>query len=126
MSNNLDKYLSGGSYKANPIPRDKVGIFRVKGEVTAISEYGGYGGSHYQPELGIYRGKFDDVAAYAVELSGFFRGGSGGSIEEIKIKEITADDASKRRKLLEERKFLKKKLEEIEESLGECYWMSDQ
>ena len=122
MSNNLEKYLSSESYKSNPIPGNKVGIFRVKGEST-ISEYWG---SRYQPELGIFRGKFDDVAAYAVELSGFFQVGSGGSIEEINIKEITADDAPKRKALLQERKLLKKKLEEIEESLGKWYVISDQ
>lgn len=108
MSNNLEKYLSGWSYKRYPIPLDKVGIFRVRGEDPNAE----LGGSHYQPELGVFRGKFEDVAAYAVEISGFWQWGSGGSIEEIKIKEITADSSKKR-------KALKKKLKEIEESLGE-------
>lgn len=108
MSNNLDKFLAGYSYKHNPIPLDKVGIFRVRGEDPNAE----LGGSHYQPELGVFRGKFEDVAAYAVEISGFWQWGSGGSIEEIKIKEITADSSKKR-------KALKKKLKEIEESLGE-------
>lgn len=108
MSNNLEQYLSGWSYKNNPIPLDKVGVFRVRGEDPNAE----LGGSHYQPELGVFRGKFEDVAAYAVEISGFWQWGSGGSIEEIKIKEITADSSKKR-------KALKKKLKEIEESLGE-------
>ena len=116
MSNNLEKYLSGWSYKSNPIPLDKVGIFRVKGEDPNPD----FGGSHYQPELGVFRGKFEDVASYAVEIPGFWRGwGSGGSIEEIVIKEITADSSKKRKALLAEQKDLKKKLKEIEESLGE-------
>ena len=115
MSNNLEKYLSGRSYKSNPIPLDKVGIFRVKGEDPNRD----LGGSHYQPELGVFRGKFEDVASYAVEISGFWQWGSGGSIEEIVIKEITADSSKKRKALLAEQKDLKKKLKEIEESLGE-------
>ncbi len=41
------------------------------------------------------------------------------NINQIKIKEITSDSSKKRKTLLEERKILKKKLEEIEESLGE-------
>ena len=115
MSNNLEKYLSGWSYKSNPIPLDKVGIFRVKGEEPNPD----FGGRDYQPELGVFRGKFEDVASYAVEISGFWQWGAGGSIDEIKIKEITADSSKKRKALLAEQKVLKKKLKEIEESLGE-------
>ena len=115
MSNNLEKYLSGYPYMNNPIPLDKVGIFRVKGEDSNP----GFGGTHYQPELGVFRGKFEDVASYAVEISGFWQWGAGGSIDEIVIKEITADSSKKRKALLEEQKALKKKLKEIEESLGE-------
>lgn len=115
MSNNLEKYLSGWSYKNDPIPLDKVGIFRVKGEDPNPD----FGGSHYQPELGVFRGKFEDVASYAVEIPGFWQWGAFGSIEEIVIKEITADSPKKRKALLEEQKVLKKKLKEIEESLGE-------
>ena len=59
MSNNLEKYLSGWSYKSNPIPLDKVGNFRVKGEVLNP----GFGGSRYQPELGIFRGNGPHVQA---------------------------------------------------------------
>ena len=109
MSNNLEKYLSGWSYRDNPIPLDKVGIFRVRGE-NANPEF--------QKELGIFSGKFEDVAAYAVELSGFWQWDSGGMIEELKIKPITDESAEKRKALLDEQKLLKKKLEEIEESLG--------
>ena len=115
MSNNLEKYLSGWSYKDKPIPLDKVGIFRVRGEDLNTD----FGGSRQRPELGVFRGKFEDVAAYAVELDNFWAWGSGGSIEEIVIKEITADSSEKRKALLEEQKALKKKLKEIEESLGE-------
>ena len=115
MSNTIEKYLSGLSYKNDPIPLDKVGIFRVRGEDSNPE----FGGSHHQPELGIFRGRFEDVAAYAVELKNFWAWGSGGSIEEIVIKEITADSSKKRKALLAEQKVLKKKLKEIEESLGE-------
>ena len=115
MSNNLEKYLSGWSYKDKPIPLDKVGIFRVRGEDANID----FGGSRQTPELGIFRGKFEDVAAYAVELNDFWAWGSGGSIEEIVIKEITADSSKIRKALLAEQKVLKEKLKEIEESLGE-------
>ena len=115
MSNNLEKYLSGWSYKSNPIPLDKVGNFRVKGEDSNP----GFGGSRYQPELGIFRGKFEDVAAYAVELNNFWAWGSGGSIEEIVIKEITADSSEKRKALLDEQKVLEKKLADIKKKLGD-------
>ena len=75
MSNNLEKYLSGYSYRDNPIPLGKVGIFRVKGEDSNPD----FGGSHYQPELGVFRGKFEDVASYAVEISGFWQRGLVGA-----------------------------------------------
>lgn len=115
MSNNLEKYLSGWSYKGDPIPLDKVGIFRVRGEEPNPD----FGGRDYQPELGIFRGKFEDVASYAVEISDFWVWGSGGSIEEIVIKEITADSSKKRKALLDEQKLLKKKLAEIKKKLGD-------
>ena len=113
MSNNLEKYLSGWSYKDNPIPLNKVGIFRVRGEDLNTD----FGGSRQKPELGIFRGKFEDVAAYAVELNDFWAWGSGGSIEEIK--EITADSSKKRKDLLDEQKVLEKKLADIKKKLGD-------
>ena len=115
MPNNLETYLSGWSYKNNPIPLDKVGIFRVRGEDTNPD----FRGSYDHVELGIFRGKFEDVAAYAVELRDFWAWGSGGSIEEIKIKEITADSSKKRKALLDEKKVLEKKLAEIKKKLGD-------
>ena len=100
--NNLEKFLCGYSYRNNPIPLDKEGIFRVLGE----DPNSGFAGPHNMPELGVFRGKFEDVAAYAVELNDFWAWGSGGSIEEIKIKEITADSSKKRKALLDEQKVL--------------------
>lgn len=115
MSNNLEKYLSGRSYKNNPIPLDKVGIFRVKGEDPNPD----FVGSHHQLDLGVFRGKFEDVAAYAVELRDFWVWGFGGSIDEIKIKEITADSSKKRKDLVDEQKLLLEKLAEIKKKLGD-------
>ncbi len=115
MSNNLEKYLYGWSYKGNPIPLDKVGIFRVRGEDLNTD----FGGSRQRPELGVFRGKFEDVAAYAVELDNFWAWGSGGSIDEIKIKEITADSSKKRKDLIDEQKLLLEKLAEIKKKLGD-------
>lgn len=115
MPNNLEIYLSCWSYKNKPIPLGKVGIFRVRGEDSNPD----FRGSHYQPELGVFRGKFEDVASYAVELPGFWVWGSGGSIEEIEIKEITADSSKKRKALLDEKKVLEKKLADIKKKLGE-------
>ena len=82
MSNNLEKYLSGWAYKRYPIPLDKVGIFRVRGEDSNPD----FGGSHHQPELGIFRGKFEDVAAYAVELNNFWAWGPVGVSKRSRLK----------------------------------------
>jgi hypothetical protein len=85
--NNLEKFLCGYSYRNNPIPLDKEGIFRVLGE----DPNSGFAGPHNMPELGIFRGKFRDVAKYAVSLKDFWQYGYGGSITEIVTKEIKPD-----------------------------------
>ena len=113
--NNLEKFLRGYSYRDNPIPLDKEGIFRVLGE----DPNSGFAGPHIMPELGIFRGKFRDVAEYAVSLDNFWQWGYGGSITEIVAKEIKPESAEKRKKSIEERESIKEILKKLAEEIGE-------
>jgi hypothetical protein len=113
--NNLEKFLCGYSYRNNPIPLDKEGIFRVLGE----DPNSGFAGPHNMPELGIFRGKFRDVAKYAVSLDNFWQWGYGGSITEIVTKEIKPESAEKRKRSIEERESIKEILKKLDEEIGE-------
>ena len=55
------------------------GTWRVFGE----DENCDFGGSHHQPELGLFTGKLVDVVDYAVDLPRFWTWGSGGDIRKL-------------------------------------------
>lgn len=78
---NYDRYLQ--TYSGQELLRehslDKVGIWKVLGEDSNCD----MGGTHYQPELGIFEGKLKDIIQHAVELRSFWQWGGGGSIREI-------------------------------------------
>jgi hypothetical protein len=64
---------------------DETGIWEVRGEDPNCD----MGGSHHQPYLGTYEGTLRDVAEAAVEMSGFWQWGGGGSIKKLKIQKPT-------------------------------------
>lgn len=62
----------------------EVGIWEVLGEDSNCD----FGGAHHMPTLGYFKGRYEDVVEYALQLSGFFQWGSGGNISRIKIHDI--------------------------------------
>jgi hypothetical protein len=78
---NYDRYLQtySGQELLKKHSREEVGIRKVLGEDSNCD----MGGTHYQPELGIFEGKLEDIIRHAVELRSFWQWGGGGSIREI-------------------------------------------
>lgn len=62
-------------------PPDKVDIWLIKGE----DENPDFGGCHYKPIIGYFKGKYEDIVDYAINHPRFFTWGAGGSIELIKV-----------------------------------------
>lgn len=63
---------------------NEFGVWRIRGEDPNCD----FGGSHYQPELGVVEGNLKDVIKYAVKLHGFYTWGSGGDITKVEIKRL--------------------------------------
>ena len=55
---------------------DDTGIWRIRGEDPNCD----FGGHHYQPDLGTYEGRLEDVIRYAVGIPNFWTWGAGGDI----------------------------------------------
>lgn len=84
------------------------GIWEIRGEDPNCD----LGGHHYQPNLGTFEGKLEDVVLAAVDMPGFWTWGGGGDIKLVTIKPISA--AKRMADLNKERDDLKKRIEEIE------------
>lgn len=69
---------------------DKISTWEILGEDPNCD----LGGAHYQPKLGIYQGKYEDIVSHALGMSAFISWGSGGDIKEVKIQ--TVDERSKK------------------------------
>lgn len=77
----LEQYKNTYSYK-NLLQKHNLsesGLWKVRGEDPNCD----FGGHHYQPELGTFEGKLEDVIAYAVTLKGFWQWGAGGDISKV-------------------------------------------
>lgn len=67
---------------------DEYGTWRVTGEDPNCD----MGGSHHEPDLGTFTGKFKDVVNKAVDLPRFFQWGGGGKIVKITTTSLSAVD----------------------------------
>ena len=88
--NNRQKYLNTYSGK-ELIAKYGVGIqgtWHVKGE-DPNCDMGGY---HSQPSLGYYEGTLDEVINIAVDLSGFWQWGAGGSISLVNVQKLSSKE----------------------------------
>ena|ERR1035437_9781041 len=96
---------------------NEVGVWLVKGEDSNCD----MGGSHYQPTLGYFEGKLEDVIRYAVELPNFWQWGGGGSITKqtppVVIK-IDANSLRTRQELLDKKAALAKEMAELDAQIG--------
>lgn len=74
------------------------GTWEVRGEDDNCD----MAGSHYEPRLGFYSGRLEDVIHMAVELHGFWAWGGGGSIRKHcppTAKKVTRASATDQKKL---------------------------
>ena len=112
----LEQYKNSYSYKLliNQYPLDTSGLWEVRGEDPNCD----FVGLHYQPYLGTFEGKLEDIVAYAVELPSFWSWGSGGTIKSVRTSKITAESTANRVKLEAEKQDLIDKLSKIEHQLS--------
>ena len=82
-----DKYLDtyAGKRLLSEHSLTEKGIWRIFGEDPNCE----MGGSHHQPDLGLYEGRLIRVIKHAVELPGFWQWGGGGRIEVATLPVIT-------------------------------------
>ena len=98
-------------------PGKQQGVWEVRGEDPNCD----LGGAHYQPLLGYYKGSYEDVLDYALELSGFFQWGYGGDIKEVNIVSI---DATKKKQLRDAKERLKEIEKEKETLEAKITWLT--
>jgi len=115
MSENYRRYLTTYSGKQLIPQLKKVGTWHVKGEDPNCD----FGGPHYQPSLGYYEGKLEDVIRMAVELPKFWQWGGGGSIELISVSKVGSDTFKRKAELRIEAEKLTARLKEITAEIKE-------
>lgn len=83
----FDRFLEtyGGRELTSKHSLEEYGIWKVEGEDPNCD----FGGSHHQPNLGLFEGKLLDVIKTAVELPAFWTWGAGGNITKVKEPAIT-------------------------------------
>lgn len=83
MNKTTIKYLEtyAGRELVNKHTLNTVGVWRVRGEDPNCD----WGGSHHQPDMGIYEGCLESVLDQVTAMSGFWQWGAGGSLELVKI-----------------------------------------
>jgi hypothetical protein len=105
-----------GRKLVNTYSLEQTGFWRIKGEDPNCD----FGGSHYQPDLGVVEGKLQDIIMYAVNLPSFWTWGAGGDIELIGevIPKIDASAIAQRAELEAEAAELEQRLKEVKQRLG--------
>lgn len=108
----LDRYKNTYSYHSlmEKHSLSEQGIWEVLGEDPNCD----FGGHHYQPKLGTFEGKLEDIVAYAVNLSGFWQWGAGGNITKVGAP-VKIDAESNAR-----RKAVQGKIARLEEELKQA------
>lgn len=111
MSKNYEKYLKTYSGRNLKYPLSTEGLWEVLGEDPNCD----FGGHHYQPRLGVYQGKLEDIIRMAVDMPSFWTWGAGGDFRLIQVK--TIEDGAKAAELRKRKQALEKELREIEKEL---------
>lgn len=107
------KYKNTYGYRNNRYPDHQEGIWEVRGEDPNCD----FGGSHHQPYLGTFSGKYIDVVNMAVNLGGFWTWGAGGEIKLVTIKKVDSVSNAERLRLKQELQDLELRAAEIKEKL---------
>lgn len=108
----LDRFKNTYSYQSllKKHSLDEVGIWEVRGEDPNCD----LGGHHYEPKLGTFSGKLEDIVAYAVTLPSFWQWGSGGNITKVSAP-VKIDANSVATKIA-----IEKKIKHLEEELAKA------
>lgn len=118
QTSSLEKYKNTYNYKelVKQHSLSEYGFWKVRGEDPNCD----FGGSHYQPDLGTFEGKLEDVIAYAVNLPNFWQWGAGGDFNKVS-KPVKIDAESNARRIAIEQKIqaLEEQLVEARKELGE-------
>ena len=116
--NNFDRYMQTYAGKHIGYPLSEVSVWLVRGEDSNCD----MGGTHYQPKLGYFEGKLEDVIRYAVELPNFWQWGGGGDFEKAippNVIKITPNSIRERTELLAKKEALKAELAELSNKIGD-------
>ena len=76
----LARSYSGRKLLENHSLNEK-GLWMIKGEDPNCD----FGGSHHNPEIGVFNGTLEQATVYAVQQPKFYTWGSGGKIEKINV-----------------------------------------
>ena len=115
--NNFDRYMQTYAGKHIGYPMSEVSVWLVKGEDANCD----MGGSHYQPTLGYFEGKLEDVIRYAVELPNFWQWGGGGSFEKAvppNVIKVTPNSVRERTEMLAKKAALEAEVAELQKKIG--------
>lgn len=107
------KYISERLMKSGNY--GKTGTWNIIGEDPNCD----FGGHHYQPNLGYFTGKFEDIVDLAFTLPGFITWGHGGDIEEVKVQVVNQNTSKEKADLRARISELRKELDQIEKQLEE-------
>lgn len=107
-------YQKTYSFKHLEYSLSDYGTWEVKGEDANCD----LGGSHYQPTLGYFEGKLEDIIRYGVTLPNFWQWGGGGTFRKIEITKIDKLSIVRKEELALEKAQLEKALAEINSALG--------
>lgn len=95
--------------------RGKVGTWHVTGEDPNCD----LGGPHYEPSMGYYDGKFEDIVEMALRMPGFFSWGYGGDVKAIKVSKVDKTTIKQKAETRSRIAKLEAELKQLKEDLGE-------
>lgn len=117
MTKNYENFMKTASYKklVTDYSLERIGLWEVRGEDPNAE----LAGPHYQPLLGLFEGRLQDVIKLAVELPSFWQWGSGGTITLVKVVKIDEEELKKITQLREQEESLKRQLAEVQKQLAQ-------
>ena len=111
MSKKFEDFMQTYSGRNLKYPLDTVGLWEVLGEDPNCD----WGGTHYQPRLGVYEGKLRDIIELAVEMSGFWSWGAGGDFRKVEVR--TVESGKKLAELNKQKRDLEAQIKELEKEI---------
>ena len=85
MTNSQKKKSPAYERLSKKYPADQYGVWEVRGEDPNCD----LGGHHHEPLLGYVQGLYGEVLDWAIEQSGFWQWGAGGSIRSTEVQVLS-------------------------------------